>query len=278
MCTPCVNPNSPHQFAHRLAGLIEGAGEFSATGLTITFRRHDIEQAKALQKQLNLGKLTFTIYNVLLCINDPNDLAYIVGLLNGKLVGTHIIYQLAKYRYDKKYGIDLFQHLGKVSLQSGWLSGFLDEKLKFVIKTSRKTRKIIQEPTVEFVVSEWRLHSQGYLGYVKNIFDLPNTVLPLSIGLHAICIQDPVHIEMLITYLDTFPLHNRKVVGFRVIKDCATLIKTKENWSQEDVDLIELYKLKLTEVYEHPAKDISQLLEEARQLPVFDHEPSNNLF
>jgi hypothetical protein len=239
--------------AHYLAGLIEGDGCFTPTGLTIEFKTQDIEQAEALKNQLNFGEVIVKD-RVIYQVTDPKGLAHIIGLVNGKFIGDRCISQLRKHCYDSLYKVTLLPALGKVSLANGWLSGFLDVNLKLRIRTPTKTCKNVASLVFKlYERSPSDAESKpNNLNLIREVFHINNTKDSFYKGFYRLNIIGQARIKAMFSYLDMFPLKSRKAMQLKIMRDCAALIEAKRHLSQEGIDQMELSRLKLKEIYELP--------------------------
>jgi len=141
-----IKPANDEQFAHYLAGLIDGDGNFSYRHFTLVFNSSDASLAYYIKERLGFGYVN-KIRNknaITYVISNKVGIEKVINLVNGKLRIPFKIDCIQKYllnAYSTPLNIktDLSINLS-VDLDNYWLAGFSDADASFQIKILNRKR------------------------------------------------------------------------------------------------------------------------------------------
>ncbi len=144
-------------FAHFLAGLIEGDGWFGYKQLHIIFSKEDTSLAYYIKKKIGHGNV-YKIKDkkaVRYICKSAKGLFVILSLINGKLVSNCKYDQLVKHNYTEHLNITLLPPLSFLSLNNYWLAGFTQADGCFHISVvNSKTHKTGYSVRLEYSLKQ----------------------------------------------------------------------------------------------------------------------------
>ena len=215
-----------------IAGLIDGTGFFylSKKGYAKLDITMDTKDERALQTVKNVyggsiklksggGKLRYRLHN-------KEGLLNLVEDVNGRIRTSNRILQLN--RICVKYGIALIYPY-KLSLDNGWLSGFLDARAIIAIKDQKMMISV---------------HHETY-DLFKQLYDIHKGKIAIDTGGNGSFVwylEEKVDILNIIEYFKKYPLKSTKNKDLHLIPKFYQLIKCKANVADVNSRLANLWK------------------------------------
>ena len=241
-----LKPINNDQFAHYLAGLIEGNGNFNSTQqLVIVFNSLDASLAYYIKNRLGFGsvKKVKDKNAFLLVISAKKGIEKVIHLINGKLITDYkynqIIQNILNHSSyaDFKKEIDFKLNLNK-DLKNHWLAGFSESDTSFQIKILNRNNKV--EVRLNFQIDQKN----------KDVLLLIKDFLGGNIG--YIKSQDTYYYEStsfgsaknVINYFDQYHLLSSKHVNYLKWRKAYLIIQNKDYLTENDQD--KLIKLKIS--------------------------------
>lgn len=243
------NGNSEEQkLGSYLAGLIEGdgcivvptqersqAGRINYPGIEITFHAKDFPLAMIIQKTLNCGSLQKKagVNAYVFAVRAEKDMIKVISLINGRMRTDKIqtLGRLIEW-YKKKQVIDLnLLPKDETPLEnSAWLSGFIEADGCFTIRLTDTAAILRVEGKMEIVQAQESIH-----GTSKEIMERIAEFLEVRMELvvnksqYRVRTSSAKSNEVLIEYLDRFPLWGKKYLDYLVWKPVVEeFIKAKK--------------------------------------------------
>ncbi len=230
---------SEKELGRYLAGLIDGDGNIGKNGyITIVFCERDVSLAYRLKKLVGYGSVRKVkdkkawIY----VISNKEGVVKVATWIRDKLCLESKVEAYNNYLVPR-YGIDKTK-LGEVSLDNGWLSGFIDSDgslriytLKREGKPNEEVRLLLQiDQKTKMILSKIQKLLGGYLGYrAKHDTYYYSTV---SYG----------NIYKVLKYIDKYPLQsNVKHLQYMYIRKSYILIQEKKHLTEKGMIKLKNY-------------------------------------
>jgi hypothetical protein len=241
-----------------LAGLFEGDGHIWIQNsdmkkkhnprFCITFSLKNEPLAKRLLDIIESGFIRYKPKDnaCVLVISPVIELKKIVYLINGELrtPKIHQLYKLIDW-LNKNHNTSI----EKLSLKQGdlandsWLSGFIDSDGSFSVQHTKvenkaKKRKISCRLRIEQRMLD-PITGDSYLNILKNIAEFLNcsllTRIQKSTGneYYIITASSKISIDILVRYLDEFPLYSSKYLDYKDWKEIVLLILENKHYTEE---------------------------------------------
>ena len=240
-------PISVYQFAHYLAGLIDGDGHFSSQQqLVIVFNSLDVSLAFYIKERLGFG----TIKKVknkeayLYILSKKENLKKVINIINGKLRTENKYNQVIDLLNSSRF-IELkktinFQLNSNNDFSNHWLAGFCDADASFRIEVLNRIGRSRMEVRLNFQIDQKK----------KDILSLIKKFLGGNIGYRKS--QDTYYYgstsfgsaKNAINYFDHFHLQSSKYVNYLKWRKAYIIVQNKEHLNKEGLDKI--IKLKRT--------------------------------
>jgi len=249
-----------NSFNSYLAGLFEGDGHIWIQNpdrgdkkkhnprFCITFSLKNEPLAKKLLDVIGSGFIRYKIKNnaCVLVVSPVIGLKKIVYLINGELrtPKIHQLYKLIDW-LNKHHSTNI----GKLSLKNGsltedsWLSGFIDSDGSFSVQHTKvennaKKRKISCRLRIEQRMLD-PVTGKSYLDVLTNIAKFLNcsllTRVQKSTGneYYILTASSKNSTEILINYLDRYPLFSSKYLDYKNWKEIVLLILENKHYTKE---------------------------------------------
>ena len=251
-----IKPNN--KLKTYLAGLFEGDGHIWIQNsdmkkkhnprFCITFSLKNESLAKRLLDIIESGFIRYKPKDnaCVLVISPVIGLKKIVYLINGELrtPKIHQLYKLIDW-LNKNHNTSI----EKLSLKQGdlandsWLSGFIDSDGSFSVQHTKvenkaKKRKISCRLRIEQRMLD-PITGDSYLNIFKNIAEFLNcsllTRIQKSTGneYYIITASSKISIDILVRYLDEFPLYSSKYLDYKNWKEIVLLILENKHYTEE---------------------------------------------
>ena len=243
-----------------LAGLIEGDGYISITNenriiLGITFNIKDKPLADKLLKYIGKGKGFIAkrkTNSIELRFSDKKSLYQIIELVNGKFrtPKIHQLYKLIDWM-NKNHINSSELKINKLSIDNSslnsnnWLAGFIDSDGGFYIRFSLK--QII----CKFALEQRMIYpdtKESYIEILEKICLFLNVKLHVRIrknyknNYYLVRVENQNSINLLISYLDKYPLLSSKHLDYLNWKKAFLIILSKKHFTEEGKKIIFTYK------------------------------------
>jgi hypothetical protein len=245
-------PQTRHQFAYFLAGLIDGDGSIDKKGnIIICFHSRDLSVAYYVKKIIGHGhvrkvknKITW-VYN---CTNAAGN-TMIANLIWDKIRHPSRILQLNPHMLSTMTCGSQIKcgDTKPFDLNNHWLAGFLqadgcfqikilENRVKTTSSTYRtETRVVIQVDQKEsFLLHMMKDHLGGYIGYIPK----QARYYYSSVSFHN-CV-------LWIRYLDKFQVMGSSLTLYWMWRKCYLLVQEKMHLNSDGVEKIKMLKRKMT--------------------------------
>ena len=187
-------------FAHYLAGLIEGDGYFGYKIIEIAFHLKDISTAFYLKKIIGYGSVVVLKNSVKYIVRHNKGIEKIINLVNGKFLACSKINELKKNKYEELYSIKILPESKHDIRQNYWLAGFADALASFNIQDS------ISEGELSFLlVFSIKSKHIELLDLIRNVF---GGEITLSKGSYEYTSSNFTQAKKYIDYFDHYHLLN----------------------------------------------------------------------
>lgn len=236
--------NSNTEFAHYIAGLIEGDGtihtpkaERSSKGslnypsIQIVFHLKDLPLALLIQKELGHGSISRKkgLNAYIYTVNNFDGLMLLISIINGNMK-TNKIYALHRlidwYNQYKGTSIEKKALNTESIMSNAWLSGFIESDGHFSLRSteSGKYPKIECKFELCFLCSTEPLYIESAKSFMKTIaysLEIPDysfkqiKISGTNCVKFSIKTQNIRSNEILVSYLKSFPLYSSKYLIFQ---------------------------------------------------------------
>lgn len=201
------------ELGYFLAGLIEGDGRFDKKELHIIFSENDISLAYYLKKRIGYGN----VYKIkekkavgYICKHDKG-LAFILSLINGKLVSNYKYEELVLHNYSEDFNMNILPPLKKLSLDNHWLAGFTQVNGGFYINVLKsKTYATGYTVKLEFSIQQ---HDELPLRLLYDVLNSGN-ISQYSSGIWCYKSLGLKTAFTLINYFDKYNIFGRKYIDY----------------------------------------------------------------
>lgn len=226
-----MKPKSNLQFAHYLAGLIDGDGHISIQGIQITFNILDVALAEYIKKRLGYGNI-YKIKDknaVDFSIRTYEGILKVIKLINGKIRKQSKFNQIERIVKIKNLPFKSIKLNKSDNLNNYWLAGFCDADGSFQIKILNRVNHIETRLKLQIDQKEVDLLNfiknkfGGYIGYRKN--------------------QDTYYYEStsfgrakeVIKYFDKYHLLSTKYINYLKWRKAYIIVQNKEHITEKGI-------------------------------------------
>ena len=238
-----LKPLNDEQLGHYLAGLIDGAGQFTYRGSHIMFTSKDASLAYYIKTQIGYGRVWKSRYwTYHLEVENEIGLSRVINLINGKLKNKSKVNELVNNissLNNKIYpNINITTDLNN-NFDNHWFAGFCDVYEFGVFQINFKTDLpyIIKEIYLNFeiyhidplIINMVKEHLGGNISYSepgKNRITYYNSI---SMG----------SAKKVINYFDKYHLQSKKHISYLKWRKVYTLLQDKEHLTEKGLFKIE---------------------------------------
>jgi hypothetical protein len=236
------------QFAHYLAGLIEGAGSFTLNSLVIVLKKQDLELAYFLQQRLGFGLVFVSDTQIVFKVEQQQDLDRVFRLVNGRLVGNRCILQLQQHNWRVEK--TMYPPLGKVSLDTAWFAGYFDAcgDLEIIVCSRQKSR-LKMAANLKFSINLTEPTELSNLNCIADVFNISTYEGNEKARSFKLSSGQIDKARLLVTYLDVFNLRTSKWTQFQIFRNATAFVEAKQHLSDKGLALMAQWKDNCINVY-----------------------------
>ena len=273
--------NINKEFAHYIAGLIEGdgtihvakskrsvKGNINYPSIQIVFHVKNLPLALLIQKELGHGSICRKkgVNAYIYTINNFKGLKVMIDLLNGNLK-TNKLFALHRlidwHNEDKTTCIEKKGLNTEPILSNGWLSGFIESNGYFSVRSSETSKYPKIECKFELTQSQKDSKNKNNLYFLKQIADSIESVVKSTRNetknpQYRITTTNIKANLMLVDYLIKYPLFGTKLLDFKDWIKVIELFSTKKGFFNHKLNM-------------HHVKHIKSNMNNKRTIFVWDH-------
>ena len=250
-------------FCSYLAGLIEGDGTFVVpkrdrsdkgnlyySSIQIIFDERDFPLAMVIQKELGFGSIIkykdkkayrLNIYSL-------KDVVTIVNMINGymRTVKINNLYKLIDF-LNMRHNLNILKKGKDTSPidSNAWLAGFIESDGSFYVNYTPKSSSL----ACKFYLNQSTKNHLG-LDKIEIMQDLAsflnvkvaNRTIEKKYSQYSVTTNSVVNNQIIIDYLDKFPLFSSKFLNYQDFKTIVNLIIKKEHKTDAGKEKIQLIK------------------------------------
>lgn len=236
------------ELGYYVAGLMEADGYFGPSKLEIAYHIKDKSSAYVLRSDLGYGNV-YGLKNknsVRFVISNRAGIAYLLSLINGKLVGSAKVNQLIKHGYESKFNVSIKPPTRALTLNSHWLAGFLDGdgSLGIFIANS-KTHKHKKSARLEVKFTQ---KDPTLLRLIADLFKV-NRLTKSKKAVYYLKITGLKRLKAVLIYLDRYQLRTKKYVQYTIFRRAYRFMIAKKHLQPHGLIQMGRFKISLQNVY-----------------------------
>ena len=252
-----------------LAGLWEGDGHISISkpdskvqnlSLSITFHLKDLPLAQRLKDIIGFGWIRIKEKEnaCVLTFHTFEGLIRIVNLMNSYLRTPKLKKfneLIDKINQKKGLSINKYPIQSRDLSQDGWLAGFIDADGSFgIINTKKETDEQGKTTKKRKVACRLRIEQRMFDPITKDSYEPILKEIATFFGVNLLVVKREINsyfnvstksresINIILNYLNTYPLFSSKYLDFKDWETVANLILSQTHYKEENSDLIDELK------------------------------------